>query len=229
MSPKSSLEKPKKVRKAWWLISFTILFFLITPFLCVVGLYVHYSYDLPRLTSVKDYAPKIVTKVFSENGEIIAEFFVEKRYLISMEEMPSTLINAFIAAEDARFFEHQGIDFLSIFRAFIKNIESMDIVQGGSTITQQITKSLLLTPEKSYSRKIKEAILAQWIERSLFPGLQSGPQCCPYGPSGFLPWDNRRGMWLSTPRNWRSGRHTCLSGWRSGRFPARGADWHARP
>ncbi|MBW1824275.1 MAG: PBP1A family penicillin-binding protein [Deltaproteobacteria bacterium] len=166
-TPKPSIKKSKKVRKAWWIISFTILFFLITPFICVVGLYIHYSYDLPRLTSVKDYAPKIVTKVFSENGEIIAEFFVEKRYLIPIEEMPTTLIQAFISAEDARFFEHQGIDFVSIVRAFIKNIESMDIVQGGSTITQQITKSLLLSPEKSYSRKIKEAILAQRIERSL--------------------------------------------------------------
>jgi len=132
-----------------------------------VGLYINFSYDLPRLTSVKDYAPKIVTQVYSENGEIIAEFFVEKRYLIPLEEMPTTLIQAFISAEDARFFEHQGIDIWSITRAFLKNIESMEIVQGGSTITQQITKSLLLSPEKSFSRKIKEAILARRIENSL--------------------------------------------------------------
>ena len=81
--------------------------------------------------------------------------------------MPATLIRAFISSEDARFFEHQGIDLLSISRALIKNIKSMDIVQGGSTITQQITKSLLLSPEKSYTRKIKEAILARRIENSL--------------------------------------------------------------
>ncbi|MCK5513171.1 MAG: PBP1A family penicillin-binding protein, partial [Deltaproteobacteria bacterium] len=127
----------------------------------------YFSYDLPRLTSVEDYTPKTVTQVFSENGEIIAEFFVEKRYIIPIEEMPATLIRAFISSEDARFFEHQGIDLLSIFRALIKNIKSMDIVQGGSTITQQITKSLLLSPEKSYTRKIKEAILARRIENSL--------------------------------------------------------------
>ncbi|MCK5011384.1 MAG: PBP1A family penicillin-binding protein, partial [Deltaproteobacteria bacterium] len=156
-----------KTRKLWWMIFFIILFFLIIPGVLAVGTYTYFSYDLPRLTSVEDYTPKTVTQVFSENGEIIAEFFVEKRYIIPIEEMPATLIRAFISSEDARFFEHQGIDLLSISRALIKNIKSMDIVQGGSTITQQITKSLLLSPEKSYTRKIKEAILARRIENSL--------------------------------------------------------------
>ncbi len=160
-------KKPGKTRKLWWMIFFIILFFLIIPGILAVGTYIYFSYDLPRLTSVEDYTPKTVTQVFSENGEIIAEFFVEKRYIIPIEEMPATLIRAFISSEDARFFEHQGIDLLSIFRALIKNIKSMDIVQGGSTITQQITKSLLLSPEKSYTRKIKEAILARRIENSL--------------------------------------------------------------
>ncbi|MBE9542710.1 MAG: PBP1A family penicillin-binding protein [Proteobacteria bacterium] len=149
------------------MIFFLILFFLIIPGILAVGTYIYFSYDLPRLTSVEDYTPKTVTQVFSENGEIIAEFFVEKRYIIPIEEMPATLIRAFISSEDARFFEHQGIDLVSISRALIKNIKSMDIVQGGSTITQQITKSLLLSPEKSYTRKIKEAILARRIENSL--------------------------------------------------------------
>jgi penicillin-binding protein 1A len=160
-------KKPGKTRKLRWMIFFVILFFLIIPGILAVGTYIYFSYDLPRLTSVEDYTPKTVTQVFSENGEIIAEFFVEKRYIIPIEEMPATLIRAFISSEDARFFEHQGIDLLSIFRALIKNIKSMDIVQGGSTITQQITKSLLLSPEKSYTRKIKEAILARRIENSL--------------------------------------------------------------
>jgi penicillin-binding protein 1A len=140
---------------------------IILPVLILVGFYLYFSSDLPRLNSVRDYQPKIVTQVLSENGDIIAEYFVEKRYVIPMEEMPPVLIDAFIAAEDERFFEHQGIDVLSIVRALIKNLRSMDIVQGGSTITQQVTKSLLLTPEKSYARKIKEAILAYRIEKSL--------------------------------------------------------------
>ncbi|MCK5187243.1 MAG: PBP1A family penicillin-binding protein [Deltaproteobacteria bacterium] len=170
MTPKTKMsppKKPKKARKMWWVISFVILFLLVIPAILVVGTYIYFSYDLPRLTSVEDYTPKTVTQVFSENGDVIAEFFVEKRYIIPIEEMPATLIRAFISSEDARFFEHQGIDLLSISRALIKNIKSMDIVQGGSTITQQITKSLLLSPEKSYTRKIKEAILARRIENSL--------------------------------------------------------------
>ena len=79
--------------------------------------------------------------------------------------MPEILKQAFVAAEDARFYKHKGIDVLSIFRAFYKNIEAGAIVQGGSTITQQVTKSFLLTPEKSYTRKIKEAILAYRIDK----------------------------------------------------------------
>ena len=80
--------------------------------------------------------------------------------------MPDMLIKAFIAAEDARFYKHKGIDFFSIIRAFFKNIEAGTIVQGGSTITQQVTKSFFLTPERSYKRKIKEAILAYRIDKA---------------------------------------------------------------
>lgn len=159
--------KPKPRRLLRWFLSLLFFFVVVLPVTILVGAYLYFSSDLPRLNSVEDYKPKIVTQVFSESGDVFAEFFVEKRYLIPLEKMPSILINAFIAAEDERFFEHQGIDLVSIMRALIKNLKSMDIVQGGSTITQQVTKSLLLTPEKSYARKIKEAILAYRIERSL--------------------------------------------------------------
>jgi len=158
---------PKKKRKLYVVILYLVAALMVLSGGFMLGFYIYYSKDLPRLTSVRDYAPKVVTQVFSENGEVLAEFFVEKRYYISIEDLPTVLIEAFIAAEDARFFEHQGLDFFSIMRAMVKNISSMDIVQGGSTITQQVTKSLLLTPEKSYTRKIKEAILAYRIEKSL--------------------------------------------------------------
>jgi penicillin-binding protein 1A len=164
---KPAARKKKKKRSLWLPVTFLLFLLAALPVLVLVGLYLYFSSDLPRLNSVKDYQPKIVTQVLSESGEVIAEYFIEKRYLISMEEMPPVLIDAFIAAEDERFFEHQGIDMLSIVRALIRNLRSMDIVQGGSTITQQVTKSLLLTPEKSYARKIKEAILAYRIEKSL--------------------------------------------------------------
>lgn len=164
---KSAAKKKKKKKSLWPPIAFLFFMMAVLPVLALVGLYLYFSSDLPRLSSVNDYQPKIVTQVLSESGEVMAEYFVEKRYVIPMEEMPPVLIDAFIAAEDERFFEHQGIDLLSIVRALIKNLRSMDIVQGGSTITQQVTKSLLLTPEKSYARKIKEAILAYRIEKSL--------------------------------------------------------------
>ena len=170
MTLETSAPPPRKSpgkRKVYWTLFCVLIVLLIVSAGLLAGFYIYFSKDLPRLTSIKDYSPNVVTQVFSEYGEVIAEFFVEKRYAIPIEEMPTELIEAFIAAEDARFFEHQGVDFFSIMRALMKNITSMDIVQGGSTITQQITKSLLLTPEKSYARKIKEAILAYRIEKSL--------------------------------------------------------------
>ncbi len=167
-SEKTPPTEPSRKKSRFYLF---ILYFIAAVLVLsggfLLGFYIYFSKDLPRLTSVKDYAPKVVTQVLSENGEVLAEFFVEKRYFISIEDMPTVLIEAFIAAEDERFFEHQGLDFFSIMRAMVKNIASMDIVQGGSTITQQVTKSLLLTPEKSYTRKIKEAILAYRMEKSL--------------------------------------------------------------
>jgi penicillin-binding protein 1A len=124
------------------------------------------SNDLPKIASLADYHPSIITTVYADDGRKIAEFFKERRIVIPLSEIPQTLIDAFIASEDARFFKHQGIDLLSIVRAFFKNIEAGAIVQGGSTITQQVTKSFLLTPEKSYARKLKEAILAYRIDKA---------------------------------------------------------------
>ena len=127
----------------------------------------YFSHDLPRIESLKDYAPALVTEVLSSSGERIAEFSVEKRYLIPLADMAPIFIKAILAAEDDKFFEHKGIDLWGIFRAALKNIRSFEIRQGGSTITQQIVKSLLLTSERKFSRKIKEAILATRIEQYL--------------------------------------------------------------
>ena len=131
-----------------------------------VGVYLYLSKNLPQITNLTQYHPPIITTVFSDDGRKIAEFFEERRIIKSLEEMPPALINAFIAAEDSRFYKHRGIDFYSITRAFFKNLEAGTIVQGGSTITQQVTKSFLLTPQKTYTRKIKEAILAYRIDKA---------------------------------------------------------------
>ena len=132
-----------------------------------VAFYFYFTHDLPSIESMKDYKPPIVAKIFSEEGEIIGEFFNEKRGVVSLDRVPNYLIQAFVAGEDARFFQHKGLDYLAILRALFKNIFSGEIVQGGSTITQQVVKSLLLSPERSFTRKIREAILAYKIEKYL--------------------------------------------------------------
>lgn len=133
--------------------------------LAFAGLYVYFSRDLPKITRLEDYNPPVVTAFYSDDGRKIAEFYKQRRIVIDLAQMPNHLINAFIATEDARFYEHEGIDFYSIIRAFVKNLEAGTIVQGGSTITQQVAKSFFLTPEQSYIRKIREAILAYRIDK----------------------------------------------------------------
>jgi penicillin-binding protein 1A len=129
------------------------------------GAYRHLAADLPRIDSLVDYRPPIISSVYADDGRKIGEFYTERRIVIGLDQIPQRLRQAFVAAEDSRFYQHRGIDLVSIARAFFKNLEAGAIVQGGSTITQQVTKSFLLTPERSYSRKIKEAILAYRIDR----------------------------------------------------------------
>jgi len=162
-------KRPKKRRffqkLVLWL--FVLGFFVaILGAVAAVGVYFFISKDLPHIKSLTEYHPSIITNVYSDDGRKIAEFFKERRIIKPLDEMPAALINAFIAAEDSRFYKHKGIDFYSIVRAFFKNLEAGTIVQGGSTITQQVTKSFLLTPERSYTRKLKEAILAYRIDKA---------------------------------------------------------------
>jgi len=122
---------------------------------------------MPYIGSVKEYRPPIITEIFGDNSEVIGKFWDEKRIVVPIDLLPQHLINAFLAAEDARFFEHEGLDFTGIMRAFIKNLTSGKIEQGGSTITQQVTRLLLLkNTERTYRRKAREAILSIQLERS---------------------------------------------------------------
>ncbi|MDZ7666034.1 MAG: PBP1A family penicillin-binding protein [Desulfotignum sp.] len=168
---RSEILKKRKKKETRWMLSFikwASIFVFISILLTaggLAGLYVYLSQDLPKINSLEDYQPATVSYVFSDDGRKIGEFYNERRIVIPLSEMPDNLINAFLAAEDSRFREHPGIDIQSIFRAFIKNFQAGAITQGGSTITQQVTKSFLLTPERTYERKIKEAILAYRIEK----------------------------------------------------------------
>ncbi len=147
----------------WFLLASFFIVFL--GAITIAGIYLYLSKNLPKISSLNDYRPPVITAVYSDDNRKIAEFFKERRIVLPLSNMPDMLKKAFVAAEDSRFYKHKGIDILSIFRAFYKNIEAGAIVQGGSTITQQVTKSFLLTPEKSYTRKIKEAILAYRIDK----------------------------------------------------------------
>ena len=166
--------KRKRVRKSSghmvtrvlrWLIA-GVMIMIIACAAAVISGYFYLSGDLPKIGSLADYHPAIITTFYADDNRKIAEFFKERRIVIPLSDMPDVLKNAFIAAEDARFYKHQGVDIFSIIRAFFKNLEAGTIVQGGSTITQQVTKSFLLTPERSYLRKIKEAILAYRIDKA---------------------------------------------------------------
>jgi penicillin-binding protein 1A len=109
----------------------------------------------------------VITEVYSSDGTLIAEFAAERRKLIAYEDIPPHVRDAFIAIEDRRFFEHEGVDIKSILGAVLENIQEGDWVRGASTITQQVIKNIILTPERTLSRKIKEAILAHRIENNL--------------------------------------------------------------
>ena len=148
-----------------WFVVFIIVI-IFAGAISAIGIYLYLNENLPKISQLSDYRPPVITTVYSDDNRKIAEFYHERRIIVPFSEIPSMLTNAFIAAEDSRFYIHQGIDFLSIMRAFFKNIEAGAIVQGGSTITQQVAKSFLLTPERSYTRKTKEALLAYKINKT---------------------------------------------------------------
>ncbi len=126
-----------------------------------------WSSNLPYIGSLADYRPPVVSEIYSEDGEVIGRFWDEKRIVVPLDDVPQHLIQAFVAAEDARFFRHRGVDFMSMLRALINNLVAGRIEQGGSTITQQVTKTLLLkNTESTYRRKAREAILSMQIEKS---------------------------------------------------------------
>lgn len=123
--------------------------------------------DVPDFKEIMNYKPALTTTVYTRDGRVLGYLYHEKRFLVPLSEMPDHLVQAFLAAEDASFYEHEGIDLTAIFRAFSKNVAAGEVVQGGSTITQQIVKRLLLSTEQTYVRKAKEAILSYRLERHL--------------------------------------------------------------
>ncbi len=129
--------------------------------------YFYFTQNLPGIDKLEKYAPPIVTQFYADKGELIGEFAHERRFLLPIDQIPKTLQNAFVAAEDKNFWKHGGVDKEAILRAIKKNLMTGALREGASTITQQVAKTFLLTPERKFTRKIKEVILSARIERSL--------------------------------------------------------------
>ncbi|WP_345979617.1 PBP1A family penicillin-binding protein [Sulfurimonas sp. HSL3-2] len=144
---------------------YIFLLLFISPFIIVGYYYTQYNYDLDKLIN---YKPLLTTRIYDRNGEKIANLFsTEHRYYATFDEIPPRLIEALLAIEDTTFFEHHGVNFDAIFRAIIKDIKARKMVEGASTLTQQLVKNTLLTREKKLSRKVKELIFSMKLEREL--------------------------------------------------------------
>src|SRR6056300_1273222 len=149
---------------------FILLSFLLLLGILILGILWSYSNDIPDYKFLKNYKPPVSSKVYSGDGELVADFSKEKRIFIPVNSIPKNVINSFLSAEDKNFFSHPGVDAKGVLRAVINNISniiSSERLEGASTITQQVAKNFLLTNEISINRKIKEAILAFRIERAL--------------------------------------------------------------
>ena len=151
----------------WKIAVLAVVSVVVVALLAFAGYFFYLMATLPKVDRLADYKPPIVSQVFGDDGILVGEFYLERRTVVPVDKLPRRLIQAFVAAEDSKFFQHKGIDYLGVVRAAGKNILSMRKKEGASTITQQVAKSMLLTPEKKYSRKIKEAILATRMEKRL--------------------------------------------------------------
>ena len=144
----------------------TVLFVLAIVGGALLGVFLAYESDLPQVSSLEDYQPNIITRVYAAEGSQIGEFAIEKRVVVSFSDIPPVLRNAVVAVEDADFWKHIGINLWRVPGAALANLRSGRRSQGFSTLTMQLSRLLFLTPEKTYERKVKEIILAFQIEKN---------------------------------------------------------------
>lgn len=152
----------------WWFLPFFVLMALLVAGALLLGYAAVVAYPgLPSLEVLTDYRPKVPMQVFSTEGDLIGEFGEERRAVVAIAEVPKPLIQAIIAAEDERFYEHGGVDYIGVVRAALSNFIRGGARQGASTITMQVARNFFLTKEKTFSRKFNEALLAFKIEHNL--------------------------------------------------------------
>lgn len=166
--PPPGAPRPRsRLRRVVRWVFLTGLFFSLLAVAGVAGLFAWHARDLPSFESLRDYSPPQVTKLVTPDGDLVGEIFAERRTVVPIDQIPPVVVQALISAEDANFFEHRGVDWVGIIKAALDNLRPGGRLRGASTITQQTVKTFLLSSERKLSRKIKEAILAQRIERNL--------------------------------------------------------------
>jgi penicillin-binding protein 1A len=164
------VKKTKKKRRGGffkWLSMAAFSIFITTlliGFIGILAIYYTFTDELPDVRALKNFEPSTVTLMYSDQDKLIAELYLEKRIVVPLNKIPTQLKQAALAVEDANFYRHMGIDLKAIFRAFLTNMKAGRVVEGGSTITQQLSKTLFLSRERSLIRKIKEAILSIRME-----------------------------------------------------------------
>ena len=154
------IKKITIVALSMFLVFFVIIFLILWTF----------SNDLPNYRYLLNYEPPVSSRVHAGDGQLMAEFAIQKRLFVPFEAIPKNVINSFLSAEDKNFFKHPGIDAKGVMRAIINNFKNYlksNRLEGASTITQQVAKNFLLSNEITFKRKFKEAILAFRIERAL--------------------------------------------------------------
>jgi len=132
----------------------------------MVGMYQYFARDLPSTARLENFEPSLKTRVYAEDSTLVGELYQQNRVLIPLEDIPQHMIDAIIAIEDRKFYSHWGVDLFGILRATIANLRAGEIVQGASTITQQLARNLFTMFDVSIARKLKEMILALKIERT---------------------------------------------------------------
>lgn len=170
-APKTSRSRTGPGSSKWrrWLVRVLVAAALsvLLGALVVAGVLLYFSSTLPPLDDLARYQPPQVTRLTDRNGVVVADLYKERRTVVPFERIPPAARQAFLAAEDADFYQHPGMDLAGLLRAFWANLKAGRVVQGGSTITQQVIKTFVLGPERSYTRKIRELLLAFRLESNL--------------------------------------------------------------
>src|SRR5512134_296076 len=152
----------------YWLIPLLVVVVAATAAVLLVAFSAIIIYPtLPSLEALTDYQPKVPLRVYSAEGELIGEFGEERRAVVAIADVPQSMVWAILAAEDERFYQHRGVDYIGVARAALSNFVSGGVRQGASTITMQVARNFFLTKERTITRKFNEMLLAFKIEASL--------------------------------------------------------------